>query len=172
MRLIHFLILVPLLLAGCANTGLRDLQSTSQGPDEFGLQPAKPLQAPADYANLPTPTPGQANLTDRYPLQEGIAAFGGRVAPADAPIPANDGALVRHASRLGVTSDIRQTLAQADTDFRRGKARFTQFRIIPVDRYNQAYRRQALNAAAENARWRRAGARTPSAPPPPRRRGF
>ncbi len=80
-------------------------------------------------------------------------------------MPARDGALVQHASRLGVSPDIRETLARIDAEFRRRKERFTQFRIVPVDRYNQAYKGEALNAAAEQARWRRAGARTPSAPP-------
>ncbi|MGJ8545695.1 MAG: DUF3035 domain-containing protein [Sulfitobacter sp.] len=165
MRLIHLTILLPLLLGACANTGLRDLRSNSEGPDEFGIQPAKPLEAPPSYSALPAPTPGQANLTDRYPLQEGAIAFGGRLADPNDPVPAGDGALVTHASRLGVTSDIRETLAQTDADFRKRKARFTQFRIVPVDRYNQAYQNQALDAFAEQDRWRRAGARTPSAPP-------
>lgn len=172
MRLILALILFPLLVAGCANTGLRNLQSTSQGPDEFGIQPAKPLEAPGNYSTLPPPTPGQANLTDRNPLQEGAAAFGGRRDAANGPVPARDGALVQHASRLGVAANIRQTLAQTDADFRKRKARFTQYRIIPVDRYNQAYKRQALDAGAEQQRWRRAGARTPSAPPTDRRPRF
>ena len=66
---------------------------------------------------------------------------------------------------MGVAPAIRQTLAAADADFRRRKGRFTQFRIVPVDRYNQAYRGQALDAERTLARWRRAGARTPSAPP-------
>lgn len=160
------IVLIPLLLSACANTGLRSLRSNSAGPDEFGIQPVGSLQQPADFTSLPTPTPGGANLTDRYPLQEGANALGGSLADANGPIPGSDGALVRHTSRLGVTSGIRQTLAASDADFRRRKARFTQYRIVPVDRYNQAYRRQALDPRNEAARWRRVGARTPSAPPP------
>ncbi len=165
MRLIAALILIPLMLAGCANTGLRDLRSNSAGPDEFGIQPAKPLEQPESFNELPVPTPGQSNLADRDALQEGAAAFGGRIADPNGPIPASDGALVQHASRLGVAPGIRQQLAETDADFRKRKARFTQFRIVPVDRYNQAYRREALDPQAELARWRRAGARGPSAPP-------
>lgn len=167
MRRILIITLLPLVLAACANTGLRDLRTNSDGPDEFLIQPSKPLEAPPSYSTLPTPTPGQANLTDRSALNEGITAFGGNPAVADAGIPAADGALVQHASRLGVAANIREDLAERDAKFRKRKARFTQFRIVPVDRYNQAYRREALNPNVEARRWRRAGARTPSSPPAP-----
>lgn len=166
MRLIAALILIPaLLVTGCANVGLRDLRSNSAGPDEFGISPVGRLEKPANYSELPTPTLGKSNVTDRAPLQDGAQAFGGRLADPNGPIPAGDGALVQHASRLGVTEGIRGQLAEADAKFRKRKARFTQIRIVPVDRYNEAYRREALNAQAERTRWQRAGARTPSAPP-------
>ncbi len=167
MRRILLIALIPLALAACANKGLRDLRNPSDGPDEFALQPAKPLEAPASYSDLPPPTPGQANLTDRSALDEGLQAVNGSVAAANAPIPAADGALVQQASRLGVDPNIREDLAEKDARFRKRQARFTQIRIVPVDRYNQAYRRQALNPNTEARRWRRAGARTPSSPPNP-----
>ncbi|MBO27421.1 MAG: hypothetical protein CML61_01480 [Rhodobacteraceae bacterium] len=165
MRRLALLLLGPLVLAACSNTGLRDIRSTGTGPDEFMISPVKPLQVPDSFTALPVPTPGQANLTDRSALQEGIVAFGGTPEAAGGPVPAADGALVRYAGRMGVAPAIRQTLAAADADFRRRKARFTQFRIVPVDRYNEAYSAQALDADRALARWRRAGARTPSAPP-------
>ncbi|QUJ78092.1 DUF3035 domain-containing protein [Sulfitobacter albidus] len=167
MRKLALLIVLPLAVAGCANVGLRDLQSTSKGPDEFGIAPVAALQQPDSFNSLPAPTPGGANRADRSALAEGAQAFGGRLGDPNGAIPASDGALVNHASRLGRAAGIREDLAQTDADFRRRKARFTQFRIVPVDRYNQAYRRQALDARAEQNRWRRAGARTPSAPPAP-----
>ncbi|MCX7565613.1 DUF3035 domain-containing protein [Sulfitobacter sp. F26169L] len=167
MRKFALLFVLPVLVAGCANVGLRDLQSTSKGPDEFGIQPVGELQRPDSYRDLPTPTPGGSNRVDRSALAEGAQAFGGQLGDPNAPVPATDGALVRHTSRLGVSPDIRENLAQTDAKFRKRKARFTQFRIVPVDRYNQAYRREALNAQAEQNRWRNAGARTPSAPPAP-----
>ncbi|AXI48256.1 DUF3035 domain-containing protein [Sulfitobacter sp. SK012] len=166
MRLMFAILLIPAFLAGCANVGLRDLRSDSEGPDEFSVQPVGALQQPSDYRALPAPTPGQANLTDRNPKQEGLTAFGGSIGNPTGPIPASNGALVQHASRLGVTPSIRQDLAVADAEFRRSKSRFTQYRIVPVDRYDQAYRSQAIDAQREAARWRQAGARTPSAPPP------
>lgn len=165
MRKLAFLFVLPVLVAGCANVGLRDLRSNSKGPDEFGVQPVNSLQEPVSYNELPTPTPGGSNRADRSALAEGAQAFGGSIGDPNGPIPASDGALVQHASRMGVSPNIRATLAQTDADFRRRKQRFTQFRIVPVDRYNQAYRKQALDARAEQKRWQRAGARTPSAPP-------
>lgn len=160
-----FLVLLPLVLGACANTGLRDIRPQGEGPDEFLLQPSKPLEAPVSYADLPVPTPGQANLTDRSAVNEGITAFGGRPEADGGGIPASDGALVQHASRLGVAPGIRADLAETDADFRRRRGRLTQFRIVPVDRYNQVYRGQTLDADTEAAKWRRAGARTPSYAP-------
>ena len=111
MRHILLMILIPLALSACANTGLRNVQSNSAGPDEFLIQPVKALEEPSDYATLPTPTPGQANRTDRSATNEGIVAFGGRPEAANAGIPASDGALVQHASRNGVDPNIRADLA-------------------------------------------------------------
>lgn len=165
MARIALIALLPLALAACANTGLRDIRPTGDGPDEFMIQPSKPLEAPASYAELPLPTPGAANLTDRDALSEGLAAFGGQRDLGNGGIPASDGALVQHASRMGVAPNIRADLAETDAAFRKRQARFTQYRIVPVDRYNQAYRRQTLDADSEAAKWRRAGARTPSYPP-------
>lgn len=165
MRRIAFFILLPLALAACSNQGLRDLRTNSDGPDEFMVRPVKTLESPSDYSSLPAPTPGKANLTDRSALNEGVIAFGGRPQVEGGGIPASDGALVQHASRLGVAANVREELAETDAKFRKRKARFTQIRLVPVDRYNQAYKRQTLDKDAEAKRWRRAGARTPSAPP-------
>ena len=165
MRRIALTILVPLALSACANTGLRNLQNNTAGPDEFLIEPVRPLEEPASYSTLPPPAPGQANLADRSAINEGITAFGGRPQAQQGGIPAADAALVQHAGRLGVAPDIRTDLAETDAAFRKRRGRFTQIRIVPVDRYAQAYRRQALDADAEAARWRRAGARTPSYPP-------
>lgn len=167
MRKFAILFVLPALIAGCANVGLRDLQSTSSGPDEFGIKPVGALEEPTNYSELPTPTPGGTNITDKSAIADGTRAFGGRPSDPNGPIPASDGALVQHASRLGVAPNIRGDLAETDAAFRKRKARFTQFRIVPVDRYNQAYKREALDARAEQNRWRSAGARTPSAPPAP-----
>ena len=75
MRRISLMILIPLTLAACSNQGLRDLRTDSSGPDEFMIQPVKPLEQPSSYADLPAPTPGQGNITDRSAIAEGVVAF-------------------------------------------------------------------------------------------------
>lgn len=146
---------------------LRDIRSAGSGPDEFSILPGKPLQQPANFSELPVPTPGAANLTDQNPKADGVAALGGnpaRLVPGG--VPASDGALVRHASRNGVDPAIRETLAAQDEDFRRRKSRFTKFRIARQDLYNKVYKRETLNARLEMNRYRRStGVRTPTAPP-------
>lgn len=165
MRRFAGLLIISLALAACSNKGLRDMPHAGNGPNEFMIAPVKPLEEPSSYTDLPTPTPGQANLTDRSAISEGIAAFGGSPAATAGGVPANDGALVQHASRMGVLPGVRQALATEDAKFRKRKGRFTSIRLVPVDRYNQAYKRQSLDAQQEASRWRRAGARTPSSPP-------
>lgn len=165
------LILAASGLAGCAgyerDITLRDIRPSGSGPDEFLILPGKPLQQPPNFTELPTPTPGAANLTDQNPKADGIAALGGnpaRLKPAG--IPGADSALVRHAGRNGLDPNIRETLAAQDEDFRRRKSRFTKFRIARQDLYNKVYRRQTLNARGEMNRYRRStGVRTPTAPP-------
>lgn len=165
MRRVSVVIVVALVVSGCTNQGLRQLQSNSEGPDEFLVDPKLELEIPEDMAALPPPTPGQANRTDPDTYGDFITALGGSAGSATAAIPSSDGALVTAASRFGVTQDIRATLAAEDAEFRRGQQRFTQFKIFPEDVYNRAYRRQALDAQAEAEAWRRAGADTPSFPP-------
>lgn len=154
-------------VAACQNTGLRTLQKPGEGPDEFRIVPGKPLQTPEDFNALPTPTPGGANLTDQQPLQDGAAALGGRAGTglATGPIPSTDAAIVNQVSRFGRDGNIRATLAAEDEDFRKRRGRLTQIRIARVDRYNDVYRREALDPFREIERWRRAGARTPTSPP-------
>ena len=167
MRNIVALTLILFALSACANQGLRQLYAPGDGPDEFIIDSSESLQQPPSYADLPTPTPGSANLTDKLPLQDAVVAMGGRAEDANAGIPASDTALVQSASRFGVTQNIRETLAETDEDFRRRKARFTQIRIVPTDLYDQVYRQEALDPARVASQWRASGARTPAFPPPP-----
>lgn len=154
-------------LAACGGDNrLRDLRSFTGGPDEFSVIPGKELQSPKDYSALPAPTPGGANLTDQNPRGDAVAALGGR-ASALVPngVPAAESQLVSYASRNGVSPAIRSELASEDEAFRKRQSRFTKIRITRIDRYNQAYKKQRLNAYAEADRWRAAGANVPSAPP-------
>ncbi len=152
-------------LTACAGGPLRTLEKPGEGPDEFRIVPAKPLQTPPDYASLPAPTPGASNITDQTPLADGLAALGGRAPAAGAGIPAADASLVTQTSRFGRDGTIRQTLAAEDEEFRTRRGRFTQIRIVRTDRYNDVYRPLALDPFREVSRWRGAGARTPTSPP-------
>lgn len=167
MRLSRAIIMLAILgLAACSNSGkLRDLRSFTGGPDEFGVVPGKELVIPGSYSDLPTPTPGGANRTDQTPKADAVAALGGKPALlTPAGVPSSDGALVNHVARNGVSPTIRAELAEEDAAFRKRQARFTNIRIVRVDRYNQAYRRERLDAKKEAARWRAVGVPTPAVP--------
>ena len=158
-------------LSACAgyerDITLRDNRAFGPGPDEFAILPGKPLQEPESFTALPAPTPGSANLTDQNPMADGVAALGGKPARlADAGVGRGDGALVTYASRNGVDPNVRAELAARDEDFRRRQSRFTRIRLVRQDLYNQVYKRETLNARREWNRYRSAGARTPTAPPP------
>lgn len=170
MRLIACAMIAVTMLAACENKGLRQITSRGDGPDEFIVVPAKPLEQPESFSALPQPTPGGFNRTDQRPLEDSVAALGGQRSSPNAPIPGADGALVNHASRFGRDANIRATLAAADAQFRRRQSRLTQIRIFPEDLYNRAYRREALNPTRTARAFQKAGVPTPLAPPPSARR--
>jgi hypothetical protein len=144
---------------------LRNLSSMNNGPDEFLIVPGKPLEQPKDFAALPTPTPGGANLTDQNPVADAVAQLGGRPgAIAAQSVPAADTALVQTAARNGQEAGIRQTLASEDEDLRRRMGRFQKLRIFIKNKYNEVYSGQTLDAEATNQAFRRQGVPTPSVP--------
>lgn len=145
---------------------LMNIRAQGGTPDEFMVLPNKPVQIPEDFAALPTPTPGGANLVDPTPEADAVAALGGNPARlARTGTVRNEGGLVTYASRYGVTSNIRAQLAAEDLEFRRKKDGRLLERWFNVNIYYRAYRDQSLDQHAELWRWRRAGAKTPSAPP-------
>lgn len=159
-------------LAGLAACGgdaqLMNLQSSQNSPDEFSVLPTKPLSMPADLAVLPAPTPGGANITDPTPFADAVGAMGGNPAAlADNGIAAQDQALVAYASRAGNDPQVRQNLAEADARWRGRNGPRPLERLANTNVYNRAYKAVALDPYAEQLRWQRAGARTPSAPPTP-----
>ncbi|MBC2836175.1 DUF3035 domain-containing protein [Paragemmobacter straminiformis] len=160
---------VMLTLAGCSKgdkvPSLMNIRSTTQGPDEFAVLPPKPLSLPEDLTALPEPTPGGANLTDPTPEADAIAALGGNLRAAGG-IPAGDGGLVNYAARFGVAGDIRDTLATEDLAWRQKNDGRLLERLLKVNVYFKAYEAMWLDQQAELWRWRRAGVKTPSAPPP------
>lgn len=161
------ILILALSLAACgSNKGLRDLNDPSAGPEEFGIVPNKPLQTPDNYKALPAPTPGQANLVDATPKQDAIAALGGNPARLnDQGVPSSDGALIASASRYGVPANIRATTSAEDEAFRKRRGRFTNIRLFRTDRYAQVYQRQILDSQKALDASRRAGKKTPTAPP-------
>ena len=173
MRAGFALIVVSLAVAvsGCSNKGLMDLRHSGNGPDEFMVLPTKSLDMPDRLAALPVPTPGGANRADATPKADAVAALGGR---PEALVPqgasAADGALVAQVSRYGVPSNTREVLAEADAKFRKRQSRGTRIRLLPVDRYKQAYRREALDPFNQTEQFRRGGVQTPTSPPLRRRR--
>jgi hypothetical protein len=155
-----------LVLSACASGDpeLMNLTSGSEGPDEFGIVPPKPLSMPENLAQLPAPTPGGANLTDRNPEAEAVAALGGKPGATNG-IPSGDSALYAYAARNGVDSGIRTTLASEDLEWRRDNNGRVLERWFNVNVYYKAYDDQRLDQQSELARWRQAGVRTSSAPP-------
>jgi len=160
-----------LALGACSGTDeprLMNLASSNTGPDEFAILPTLPLQMPDNLAALPEPTRGGTNRTDPQPMADAVAALGGNPAALGATaVPAGDGAVVSHATRFGVTPGIRDQLAAEDLEFRRRNDGKLLERLFAVNTYFRAYRPMSLDRYAELERWRRAGARTPGAPPDP-----
>ena len=155
-------------LAACSGRDkapeLMNIRAT-EGPDEFGILPPKPLELPESLSDLPEPTPGGANRTDPQPEADAIVALGGRPQAQGGGIPGADGALYAHASRFGVQSGIRSQLAAEDLEWRRDNNGRILERLFNVNVYFKAYERFWLDQQAELAKWRARGARTPSAPP-------
>ncbi|MEC7669634.1 MAG: DUF3035 domain-containing protein [Pseudomonadota bacterium] len=152
---------------GDGETNLRDLRLNRGAPEEFAIVPPKPLETPPSYAELPQPTPGQANRTDATPLKDAVAALGGNPASLDASgVPASDTALLSSAARFGTQANIRGVLAEEDLAFRKRKSIFN-WKLIKDDEYNKAYRGQALDPYLWLRQVRKPGSnvRTPSAPP-------
>lgn len=158
--------LIALTLAGCSRetVTLHTMRSTDRGPEEFSIVPVKALEQPQNYAELPAPTPGAANLADHTPVADAVVALGGRPS-TQTGIAASDAGLVNYAGRKGTDPNIRTELAEVDEKFRKRNARFSRVRLFAVDRYAQAYRRQALKPEQVANTYRRAGVRTPSNPP-------
>lgn len=165
-----FPILLGLTLSACGGGNsqpqLMTFKTTKEGPDEFLVVPAKPLQTPPSSSELPVPTPGATNLTDPTPRADAVAALGGNPAAlGQTTIPAADGALVAYAGRDGVDPEIRQTTAIEDLETRRENRGKPLERLAGMNTYYNAYRDESLDQQAEMERFRRANIPTPSAPP-------
>ena len=169
MRPLILMAMAFLTLAACGGSDETNLlnisQPRSEGPDEFAILPAKPLEMPADMAALPDPTPGGTNLTDPTPFADAAVAMGGN--PEVLTRRSADGALVAYAGRYGVDPAIRADLAAADLEYRRQNDGRLLERLFNVNVYFRAYEPLALDQYAELERLRRAGIRTSAVPPDP-----
>jgi len=157
--------LLMMSLTACAKDGLSNFDVSGNGPDDFLVSPSKPLQEPASYAALPTPTLGQGNLVDATPLEDAVVALGGLIGEPNVNLPALDGTLIQYVSRFGVIPDVRALLAAKDAAFRKSAIRFTQFRILKDDLYGEIYRRETLDPNKIARLYRSNGIATPTAPP-------
>ena len=161
------LTMTMLLLAACStDPHLMSVTSDSNGPDEFGIVPTKPLQMPEDLSALPAPTPGGTNITDATPLGDAVAALGGNPGQLAAQgIGASDGALVNYASRLGRDPCIRIITAREDLEWRSRHGRRLLEVLARTNVYYRAYEPMTLNSWTELERWRPTGVLLPAAPP-------
>lgn len=156
------------LLSGCGNRGMINIARNQVGPDEFAILPSKPIEIPENLSELPPPTPGRPNRTDRNPQAEAVAAMGGnpdRVTPTGTV--SADGSLVTYAGRHGTNPQIREELALADAEYRRRNRGRLLERWFGQTTYYDAYAWQELDQHRELERVRAAGVRTPGAPPVP-----
>jgi hypothetical protein len=104
---------------------------------------------------------GGVNRVDPDPEGDAIRALGGNVERANRAA----GDIVGYAARFGVTPDIRGTLAAEDLEYRSGNRGRLLERLFNLNVYFDAYRPMSLDRYAELERLRRAGVRTPAAPP-------
>ncbi|TRD22253.1 DUF3035 domain-containing protein [Palleronia caenipelagi] len=152
-------------LAACSGEpDLIRLQQQGDGPDEFGILPNRPLEAPENFAALPAPTPGAGNRADLRPLDDAVIALGGR--PGGSGGGVQGGALVNHTTRYGVDGAIREQLAAEDRAYRQRRRGRVLERVFGTTTYFDAYEDQSLDQDAVLQRGRALGHRTPAAPPP------
>lgn len=140
-------------LSACGN-GLRTVGPSGDGPDEFMIMPVSPLTQPKNYTDLPAPTPGGTNLTDRNPTNEAVIALGGRPSTGT-QIPSSDAALIAQVNRYGAPGNARAEISAADAAYLERQGRLSGLRL--VDRYNAAYRSEWLDQRAEAERLRALG---------------
>ncbi|MDG1531007.1 MAG: DUF3035 domain-containing protein [Paracoccaceae bacterium] len=163
------LIVATMALTACGRNkepSLMNISATKSTPDEFAILPNKPITQPKNYAELPAPTLGGSNLVDPTPRADAVKALGGNPKRLVATgVVRGDQGVYNYATRYGVAGNVREQLAAEDLDFRRRNNGKVLERWFNVNVYYSAYKKQSLDQYAELERFRKAGIRTPSAPP-------
>jgi hypothetical protein len=139
---------------------LMNLSSSGTGPNEFLVVPSGYLKQPKNYSDLPLPTPGGRNRTDRNPRSEVIVALGG-----NENFSSYDPKLLDYVSRYGGDINIRKILAKEDLVFRKENDGLFLERMLNVNIYYKAYAKQSLDQFVELKRLNDLGVKTVSAPP-------
>ena len=168
LRLSVLAALAALSLSACGSSepNLMTFANSREGPDEFLVVPAKPLETPPQAGALPPPAPGGTNRADPTPEADAVAALGGKPqALNQTGYTQSDVTLLAYADRYGVDPAIRTKLAQEDLKIRQQNDGLLMERVFNVNLYYKAYANQSLNQQAELERFRRAGVPTSSAPP-------
>ena len=151
---------------GSSEPNLMTYAGSREGPDEFLVVPAKPLETPPKPGELPPPAPGGTNRADPTPEADAVAALGGKPqALNQTGYTQSDATLVAYADRYGVDPAIRAKLAEEDLKIRQRNDGLILERMFNVNLYYQAYANQSLNQQQELERFRNAGIPTSSAPP-------
>ena len=152
-------------LAACGGSGdprLMNLRNTESGPDEV-LGPAdRTDRDPAKHARASAAHPRGVNRTRSRPEGDAIRALGGN--PERAARASGD--VITYASRFGVSPVHPRHAGRRGSGVPPPQRRTPLLeRIFNTNVYFRAYRPLALDRYAELERLRRAGIRTPAAPP-------
>ena len=108
--------LAALSLSACGGgePDLMNFASSQEGPDEFLVAPAKPLEMPANPGALPPPAPGGTNRADPSPEADAVAvSVPERVAVAVAVDVALSLPLAASSPLQAATARTRAALAQS-----------------------------------------------------------
>ncbi len=164
--------LALIVLVSACSRGEPNLMQIGRGqtsPDEFLIQPSKPIEMPKDMAALPPPIIlGGQNRADATPVQDAVAALGGNPARVreDGRL-SSDTALLRQTTRYGTDPQIRSDLGLADLEYRRKNRGRLLERWTRQPTYYKVYKKDELNQHGTTALARQRGLPTPAVPPDP-----
>lgn len=160
---------LALALSACSGS-----DETDSGPEEFTVLPSKPLERPRDYQNLPTPGAGESR-TKPDPQADAVKALGGnpnllrkeetqssrleqKSKPPQSPI-------VRAASRFGFEENIREIMAEEDSQYQKDHGSLLLSYISKEASSVRTYGAMILDPSAEAEKLRSGGIEVPEPEP-------